>query len=119
MAVFSRQGLIRELLDRTELIKAGTQPFFRLSDDQLSFCPAPGQWSIVQIFGHLNLSLDGYIRNILSRITLAPDTTSDQYHSSWLGDWAYERIMPRPDGSVFKMKAIKSLHPKNDPDDKR
>jgi hypothetical protein len=111
MAVFSRQGLITELLDRTELIKAGTQPLLRLSDDQLDFTPGRGQWSIAEIFRHLNLANDIYIRNILSRITLAPDTPSDLFRSSWLGDWCYEKIVPRPDGSVLKMKTVKSVTP--------
>ena len=74
MAVYSRQGLITELLDRTELIKPGTQTYLRLTDDQLNFTPAPGQWSIIEVFGHLNLANDIYIRYILPRVTLAPDT---------------------------------------------
>ena len=27
------------------------------------------------------------------------------------GDWAYEKIVPRPDGSVLKMKTVKSVTP--------
>jgi hypothetical protein len=111
MAVYSRQGLITELLDRTELIKAGTQIFLRLTDDQLNFTPAPGQWSIIEVFGHLNLSNDIYIRIILPRVTLASDTASDGFRSSWLGEWTYEKIVPRPDGSVLKMKSAKSVAP--------
>ena len=71
MAVFSRQGLITELLDRTELIKAGSAAFLRLTDEQLGFSPAPGAWSIVEVFAHLNLSNEIYIRYILPRVTLA------------------------------------------------
>jgi hypothetical protein len=108
MAVFSKQGLITELLDRTELIKASTQPFLRLSNDQLHQRPGPGKWSIVEIFGHLNITHDIYIRNILYRITLAPDVESERYRSGWLGDWVYDKIMPRSDGSVFKIKALKA-----------
>jgi hypothetical protein len=111
MAVFSRIGLITELLDRTELLKANTQTFHRLTDEQLLFRPGPGKWSIAEVYGHLNLFLDQYIRSILSRISLAPDTPSDTYRSGWFGDWVYELIMPRPDGSVFRLKARKSLCP--------
>jgi hypothetical protein len=106
MATFSRQGLIAELLDRTELLKANTKPFIRLTDEQLLCRPAPGKWSIAEIYRHLDLSLDQYIRSILSRIALAPDHPVDTYHSGWLGELIYERIMPRSDGSVFKLKAI-------------
>src|ERR1700748_1753818 len=104
MAVFSRQSLITELLDRTELIKASTQHFLRLTDEQLLTRPGPGKWSLTEIFGHLNISHDLYIRSILSRITLAPDSRSDEYTSGWLGDWIYERVKPRADGSVARMK---------------
>lgn len=111
MAVFSRQGLITELLDRTEVIRAGSTAFLRLTDEQLGFSPAPGKWSIVEVFAHLNLSNEIYVRYILPRVTLAPDRPSDKFNSSWLGDWAYEKIVPRPDGSVFRMKTAKSVLP--------
>ena len=108
MAVFSKQGLITELLDRIELIKASTQPFLRLTDQQLTYNPAPNKWSIAEVFGHLNIAHDVYIRGMLSRVTLAPDVKMESYRSGWLGDLIYEKIMPRPDGSVFKLKALKS-----------
>lgn len=111
MALFSRTSLITELSDRTELLKANTQVFFRLTDEQLCYRPAPGKWSIGEIYGHLNLSMNASIRAILSRITKAPDTSGDEYTSGWLGDWAYSIIMPRPDGTVFRLKAMQTQHP--------
>ena len=108
MAVFSKQSLITELLDRIELIKASTQPFLRLTDDQLMTRPHPGKWSIAEIFEHLNIVNSIYIRSILSRITLAPDVKTETYTSGWFGDWLYAKIMPRADGSVFKIRASKS-----------
>lgn len=108
MAVFSKQTLLTELLDRIELTKASTQPFLRLTDEQLNFKPDSSKWSITQIFGHLNITHDIYIRRILTRITLAPDVKGEQFNSSWLGEWIYQKIMPRADGSVFKLKASKS-----------
>ncbi|HWB94001.1 MAG TPA: DinB family protein [Puia sp.] len=111
MACFSRAGLITELLDRTELLKANTQFFFRLTDEQLCQPPAPGKWSIAEIYGHLNLAMDQSIRRILTRIALAPDRPVDEYRSSWLGDWAYMLIMPRPDGPVLRLRTLPSLKP--------
>jgi hypothetical protein len=107
MAVFSKQGLITELLDRTELIKASTQSFLRLTDDQLNFKPDTAQWSIAETFEHLNISNGIYIRSILARISGAPDVKADKYTSGWIGDLVYSKIMPRPDGTVFKMKTGK------------
>ena len=111
MPFYSRTSLLRELLDRTELLKANTQVFLRLTDDQLSFRDAPGKWSIAEIYGHLNLSLDHYIKPILSRIALAPEYPSDTYRSGLLGEWVYGKIMPRPDGSVFRLKTLKIYCP--------
>jgi DinB family protein len=111
MPLFSRTSLITELSDRTELLKANTQAFFRLTDEQLRHRPAPGKWSIGEIYGHLNLSMDASIRAILSRITKAPDTPGDDYTSGWLGEMAYSIIMPRPDGTVFRLKAMQTQHP--------
>ena len=111
MTVFSKQGLITELLDRTELIKASTQPFLRLSEDQLNAGPCPGMWSIAEIFGHLNIYNGAYIRSILSKITVAPDVKGDAYRSGWIGDWVYKQAMPREDGSVFKRKAVRATRP--------
>jgi hypothetical protein len=111
MALFSRTSLITELLDRTELLKANTQVFFRLTDEQLQYRPAPGKWSIAEIYGHLNLSMEANIRIILFRISKAPDSPGDVYASGWLGDWVYSLIMPRSDGSVFRLKARKAECP--------
>ena len=108
MALFSRTTLITDLLDRTELLKVNTRALGRLSDDQLRWSPGPGKWSISEIYAHLNLCLDQSIRLILARVTLAPDNSSDAYRSGWLGDWIYDRIMPRPDGTVLKRRARKA-----------
>ncbi|HEV9037957.1 MAG TPA: DinB family protein [Puia sp.] len=108
MALFSRTTLITDLLDRTEVLKVNTRAFGRLTDEQLRQSPEPGRWSISEIYAHLNLCLDQSIRLILSRVTLAPDSPSDVYRSGLLGDWIYDRAMPRPDGSVLKLKARKA-----------
>jgi DinB superfamily len=111
MAVFNKQSLITELLDRTELIKASTQSFLRLNEDHLNFKPDPSQWSIAEIFEHLNISNGIYIRGVLARISGAPDMKADKYTSGWIGDLIYSKIMPRPDGTVFKMRTGKLTCP--------
>ena len=58
----------------------------------------------------MNITHDGYIRGMLSRVTLAPDVKVESYRSGWLGDWLYNRIMPRSDGSVFRIPSPRRLH---------
>jgi len=114
MAVFSKQGLITELLDRTELVKASTQSFLRLTEEQLCFKPAPHKWSIAEVFGHLNIVHDIQVRGLLSRITLAPDVKDERYRSGWLGEWMYGKMMPRADGTVFKLPAPRNFRVNSD-----
>jgi len=109
MAVFSKQSLITELLDRTELVKASTQSFLRLQKQHLLIRPSPDKWSIAEIFGHLNIAHDIYIRYILSKIAMAPDVKGESYRSGLLGEWLYGKMMPRPDGTVFKLPSPRSL----------
>src|ERR1700730_4863976 len=108
MPVFNKQNLLAELIDRTELIISNTQCFLRLTNEQLNHKPAPDKWSIAEVFEHLNITLEIYINAILAKITNAEDVNNGRtYKSGWLGDWFYDKNMPRPDGSVFKMKAPK------------
>jgi len=111
MNVFSKQTLLSGLTDRTVIITSNTHPFFRLSETQLKFKASPEIWSIAEIFEHLNISNTKCIHAILERVKTLPDITSDRYQSSWLGDWVYEKLMPKADGSVFKVSSPKFLHP--------
>jgi DinB superfamily len=114
MTVFNKQNLLSELMDRTDLINSNTRVFFRLSNEQLNNRPAPGKWSIAEIFEHLNITHRIYINFILTKITKATDVNASLYKSGWIGDWVYEKIMPKSDGTVFKMKAPKTLRPASD-----
>ena len=115
MPVFNKQNLLSELMDRTDLINSNTRVFFRLSNEQLNSRLAPDQWSIAEIFEHLNITHAMYINFILTKITKATDVNTSLYKSGWIGDLVYDKIMPKSDGTVFKMKAPKTLRPARDP----
>ncbi len=110
MNVLSRQTLLSDLIDRTAVITSNTHPFLRLSEGQLNFKVGAGIWSIAEIFGHLNITNTKYIHSILERIKTAPDVIPEMYQNGWLGDWVYEKLMPRADGSVFRINAPKFFH---------
>jgi DinB family protein len=112
MIVLSKHAFLSGLIDRTEVITSNTQPLLRLSEEELNFKPEPDTWSIAEIFGHLNIANSRYIRSILERINTAPDiSTANYYKGGWLGDWVYEKLMPRADGSVFKINSTKLFCP--------
>jgi uncharacterized damage-inducible protein DinB len=111
MTTFSKKHLLYELVDRTELIISNTRPFQRLNNEQLNYKPAAGKWSISEVFEHLNITHHIYLHSILSKISQAPEVKSSMYNSSWLGDLLYTKTMPRPDGTVFKLKTRRLLQP--------
>lgn len=111
MNVLSKQDFLSGLIDKTEVITSNTHAFLRLSEDKLNFKPEPQVWSIVEIFSHLNIANTKYIHSILEKIKMAPDAISPYFQSGWMGDWVYEKLMPRSDGSVCKMSSPKFFHP--------
>ncbi|HLK28232.1 MAG TPA: DinB family protein [Puia sp.] len=108
MSLFDKQSLLSELIDRTEIITSNTKSFLRLSEDQLNYKPAPQTWSISEIYSHLNITNSAYNSFILKKIKSAEDVSINHCQSGWLGDWVYEKLMPRADGSVFKINSPKS-----------
>lgn len=111
MTDFNKKSLLTGLHDRTEVVRNNMQTFLRLSDEQLNYKTAPDKWSIAEVFEHLNITHRIYLDSINNIITHAPVNTKETFRSNWLGNLAYEKIMPRPDGTVFKMKAPGFLRP--------
>lgn len=112
MTTFNKKNLLHELHDRLEIVRNNLQPFCRLSDEQLNQRPAPGKWSIAEIIEHLNITHGLYLTAINKVMDNAPINNKDVFNSGVLGNWFYDIIMPRPDGTVFKLKAPKKLHSK-------
>ena len=109
--IFNKQTLLSELLDRTHLLGINARPFLRLHNKQLNQKPAKDKWSIAEIFEHLNVTHQVYIDSIVPEINRAADTNQcPEFRSTWLGDWFYERNMPRPDGTIQKIKTPKSIN---------
>jgi hypothetical protein len=111
MTLMNKRIMIQDLIDRTELLQEAVQKFFRLDEEEINFRPTAGKWSIAEIFDHLNITHEIYIKNIFDRIDEAPASDDQDYHSGWLGDWVYEKILPRQDGTVYKFKTPKMLQP--------
>jgi len=114
MPLFNKQDLISELIDRTDLIVSNVQGFLRLSNEELCRRPARDQWSIAEIFDHLNKTHEIYFKSILRQITSAPDVDQVEYKSGWLGDKLCEQLLPGPGGQSSKVRVHKILHPESE-----
>jgi len=104
MTSFNKKELLSGLHDRIELIRNNLQPFLRLPDEHLLKNPTAGKWSIAEIFEHLNIIHGGLLQSIGKVMRKAPINSRESFSSGWIGDKLYRLMMPRPDGTVFKMK---------------
>ncbi|MBS1947631.1 MAG: DinB family protein [Bacteroidetes bacterium] len=109
MSLFNKKTFLAELIDRTEIITSNTRSFFRLDHEQLNYKPASDKWSISEIYQHLNSINRVYNSNILQKVSSAPDSNIAYCKSGWMGDWVYEKLMPRPDGTVYKINSPKNF----------
>jgi hypothetical protein len=111
MTDFNKKALLTGLHDRIEVVRNNMQSFLRLSNEQFNYRPTPGTWSIAGVFEHLVITHRIYLHTINSLLTHAPVNAKESFKSNWLGNWVYKKIMPRPDGTVFRMKARKLQQP--------
>ena len=111
MPLFDKQEFLSELIDRTDLIASHVQNFLRLDNEVLNAKPTSGKWSIAEIFEHLNRIHETHLKSVLTRITSAPDVQELTYNSGWIGDFAYGKIVPRPDGTLLRIRIPKIFHP--------
>jgi hypothetical protein len=112
MPTFNKQDLLSELMDRTDCISSSMQGFLRLTNDQLNYKPEGSKWSIAEIFEHLHISHQVYINIIVHQINNAADVSEKHYASGWLGDWAFDWLLPGPGRVALKLKEKKyHAHP--------
>jgi hypothetical protein len=105
MTAINKKTFLTGLHDRITIIRNNLAPFLQLTNEQLNWKPAPDKWSIAAVFEHLNITHGIYIRYINQSLSSAPVNGRVFFKPGWLGELAYKIIMPREDGSVFKLKA--------------
>jgi hypothetical protein len=113
MSFFNKQTLLAELIDRTEIITSNTRSLLRMNAEQLNYKPFLQKWSISEIYSHLILINKTYNYLILKKIGSSPDVNILHCQSGWFGDWVYEKLMPRSDGSVYKINTPKKFRVKS------
>jgi hypothetical protein len=110
MTPFNKKELLSGLHDRIELIRNNLQPFLRLPDEYLLQHPTPGKWNVAEIFEHLNIMHGGILQSINKVMRKAPINGRESFSSGWIGNQLYNWMMPRPDGTVFKLKTPRRFH---------
>ena len=110
--VFSKNALLNELSDRIDLIRKSASAFSSMHPTQLKKKPGDQQWSIIEIFDHLNISHGIYLRTIAKKMDNAPLDQSDLFKPGWLGNWLYQKTLPGENGQISRMRTPGFLQPK-------
>lgn len=106
-----RETFLIQLKGLQENLLHGFEQVASLDDGALNFKSTPDSWSILECLEHLNRYGDFYLPEIEARILNAsPEAAKHQFRSGWLGNYFVKMIRVK-DGSIKKMKTVKSMDP--------
>ena len=70
-----------------------------------------GRWNVLQVLEHLNTYNRYYLPLLEQKITTTKTKPENEFRSGWLGNYFTKMMLPRPNGSVQKMKAFRNHVP--------
>jgi hypothetical protein len=85
--------------------------FYYLESEDLLFKSDPKKWNIVEVFEHLNLAHEHYIKELRDALKGAPDSDKVDFKMSWLGKKMVGSMKPDGEKIPFKMKTFKKTDP--------
>ncbi len=94
-----------------EIRNDSQRSFYFLETEDLTRRPAPGKWSILEVFAHINIFQSYYIKTIKKALEATPDNPKDETELTWLGRQFIRYTAP--DDGVIRMK-VKTFR-KTDP----
>ncbi len=107
----SRTQFIDNLKNEVEHLKSAVKSHFsNLSDDQLQWKPAKGQWSIAECIEHLVRTNQSYLDRIENQMQYEQSKveTNGEVKHSWLGQQFINMLHPN---SKMKLKAFGQMLP--------
>lgn len=106
----TQQGLIDDLIARTEQLMATAQEYRTVDEKVLNTRPAQDSWSVLECLEHLNLYGDFYLREIEERILHGkPVVGNPRFKSGWFGERTVTSMLPKE--GMFTMNAFKNMTP--------
>ncbi len=98
--------------DVSEIRRVAQHDFYFLEEEELRRKPAPGKWSISEVFAHINLVNGFYLKNISKALEEAEDVNHDEVKVSWLGRMLKKSMEPRDGKIPYKMPTFPSINPR-------
>ncbi|HAD98684.1 MAG TPA: hypothetical protein DCG19_14830 [Cryomorphaceae bacterium] len=110
--MISRITYLREL--RHELLHYkgdALREFYYLEAEDLRYKATTGQWNIIEVFEHMNLTNEYYIKTLSEAVEKAPPATTDTFSLSWFGEKCINIMRPGEDGKIIKVPTLKKIDP--------
>ena len=85
--------------------------FYYLESEDLHFKNFPEQWNIIEVFAHLNLANEHYLKELRSAFDKSPDGGKESFKIGWMGRQMVKSMEPREGKTPFKMKTFKKTDP--------
>lgn len=109
--IIETEKLLQDLIERTRLNINKAEKFNALPTEKLNYRVAPGSWSILECFEHLNLYGDFYLPEIEDRIYNSKTLPTKRFKSGLLGNYFAKMMLPKE--KVNKMKTFADKDPIN------
>jgi uncharacterized damage-inducible protein DinB len=97
----------------SEMIQDAGSNYLTLSDRELASSPAPGSWSILQCFEHLNRYNRFYNSEIKKKMTAGKASADHEVRTTWIGKKSIAAMHP---DNQKKQKTLRHLNPHPDLD---
>ena len=82
-----------------------------LSSDKLNTPPAPGKWSVIECFEHMNLYSNFYVQEFEYQITHSKHEADEFHSSSWIGKYSFKSMLPQNGKAPKAMNTFKYMNP--------
>lgn len=108
----TRSDFLADLRKKTRSIRNDVQKnFYFLETEDLKYRPAKNKWNIAEIFAHINLTQEYYLKNIAAGLEKAPEVNHDEVSFSWIGKKLTDGMEPKEGTIRFKVPTFPSLDP--------
>lgn len=105
--------VIQELIHLSEeQIDYTRKKLLDLPEDHLNWRPDPKRWNVLEVMEHLNRFGEFYLPKFSEAIRYPKKVkNSDTYRSSWIGEFAFERIRPVNGVVRYKTRSLQRNNP--------
>lgn len=111
MSRFNKDELLDTLIEENQqFLKRIEKNILPLSKDKLNFKPNPKSWNISEIFQHLLISENVYLKQIIALKDDWKESTRETYVSNWFGDFFVGALAPKGK-KITKMPAPSFMDP--------